>query len=196
MKKTASSTVIASIAASSSPAYSFRRDLKLGMSGEDVRQLQLYLNKHSFSIAVSGPGSPGAETSYFGRATQAALIRFQKANGIMPAAGYFGPKTRAFIAGPATPTSSSGILLTSDIGPGYVGDEVTELQIFLNTHGFPVAQSGPGSSGNETQDFGPATHAALVRFQDAHAAEILAPLGLTKGSGYLGAATRAYINGL
>ena len=65
------------------------------MSGADVKALQVYLNTHGYVIASSGAGSPGNETTKFGGATKAALIKFQKANGITPAAGYFGPKTRA-----------------------------------------------------------------------------------------------------
>src|ERR1700683_852715 len=72
--------------------------------------------------------------------------------------------------------------------------EVAELQKYLNDHGFDLAQSGPGSSGEETDRFGPLTYAALVKFQDAYAAEILTPLGLRRGSGYSGPATRPFVN--
>jgi len=75
----------------------YTRDLKFGMTGEDVRQLQIYLNSKGFTVAPSGPGSLGNETTYFGSATRAALIKFQKASGISPASGYFGPKTRAYV---------------------------------------------------------------------------------------------------
>jgi hypothetical protein len=44
--------------------------------------------------------------------------------------------------------------------------------------------------------FGSLTFQALIRFQNAHAAEILAPLGLAKGTGFFGAATRAYVDTL
>ncbi len=76
----------------------FTRDLQLYSTGEDVRALQKYLNAHGAVIAPTGAGSVGNETAYFGLATQAALIKFQSANGIAPAAGYFGSKTRAFIS--------------------------------------------------------------------------------------------------
>lgn len=77
------------------PAYQFTRDLKLGSTGIDVRVLQAWLNAHGYPVATSGAGSPGNETSYFGVLTQSAVKRFQVANGITPAAGYFGPITRA-----------------------------------------------------------------------------------------------------
>jgi hypothetical protein len=77
---------------------SFTRDLTIGSTGADVTALQVYLNTHGYVLASSGPGSPGNETAKFGALTRAALARFQKANGITPPAGYFGPKTRAYVA--------------------------------------------------------------------------------------------------
>ena len=79
------------------PNASFKRDLKLGSIGEDVRALQVWLNAHGFTVAKSGPGSRGKETTKFGSLTKAALVKFQSAKGIKPSAGYFGPKTRAFL---------------------------------------------------------------------------------------------------
>jgi peptidoglycan hydrolase-like protein with peptidoglycan-binding domain len=68
------------------------------MTGDDVLALQKLLNANGFTLAASGAGSPGNETTYFGALTRAALAKFQAANGISPAAGYYGPITRAYIA--------------------------------------------------------------------------------------------------
>lgn len=76
---------------------SFARDLRLGSIGEDVRSLQVYLNTHGYVLATKGPGSSGNETTRFGPATRAALVKLQKAAGITPAAGYFGAKTRTYV---------------------------------------------------------------------------------------------------
>lgn len=84
-------------AASATTATLFTRDLELGMTHEDVRALQKFLNTHNARVAASGVGSPGNETNYFGALTKAAVAKYQAANGITPAAGYFGPKTRAFV---------------------------------------------------------------------------------------------------
>jgi len=77
--------------------FLFSQDLSLGSTGQDVQELQRYLNQAGFTVAASGSGSLGNETSYFGPATQAALIKFQQAHGILPANGYFGSATRAII---------------------------------------------------------------------------------------------------
>ncbi len=78
--------------------FSYTRDLRFGMSGEDVSMLQKYLNSSGSVLAASGPGSPGNETTFFGVLTRSALARLQSMNSISPAVGYFGPITRAFIA--------------------------------------------------------------------------------------------------
>lgn len=75
----------------------FARDLDVGVTGEDARLLQKYLNSHGFTVSMSGAGSAGSETDMFGAATKAALAKFQASVGISPAAGFFGPKTRAYV---------------------------------------------------------------------------------------------------
>lgn len=71
------------------------RDLELGMEGSDVKLLQQLLNAQGYLLAETGVGSIGNETEYFGTLTQNALIKYQAANNISPAAGYFGSITRA-----------------------------------------------------------------------------------------------------
>jgi ELWxxDGT repeat protein len=83
---------------------------------------------------------------------------------------------------------------TRNLTLGDTGSDVQALQQYLNTHGFLVSSTGPGSKGQETTLFGRGTHGALIRFQDAHVAEILTPAGLTKGNGFFGLLTRAYVN--
>ena len=86
---------IAALQGTSSSCYLFTTDLTIGSNGEAVRQLQSYLNRKGFTVAVSGAGSAGMESTYFGGLTQTALARYQAAMGVSPAAGYFGPLTRA-----------------------------------------------------------------------------------------------------
>ena len=67
----------------------------------NVKNLQIFLNDQGFTVSTTGAGSRGFETSYFGNATKAALIRFQEyyrteiltPNGLTRGTGYFGPAT-------------------------------------------------------------------------------------------------------
>lgn len=77
--------------------YRFKKNLSVGMTNNDVKALQMFLNTRGFILTRVGYGSIGNETSYFGNATRQALIKFQKANNIYPASGYFGPVTREFV---------------------------------------------------------------------------------------------------
>ncbi|MFH1178247.1 MAG: peptidoglycan-binding domain-containing protein, partial [bacterium] len=81
----------------SAAVHAFKSDLQLGTLGSEVKALQEFLNSHGYAVAASGAGSPGNETTKFGGLTKAALIKYQKAKGITPAVGYFGPKTRAAV---------------------------------------------------------------------------------------------------
>jgi len=49
-----------------------------------------------------------------------------------------------------------------------IGDDVKSLQQWLNTHGYILASTGPGSLNNETTKFGPLTKKAVIAFQIAN----------------------------
>lgn len=55
----------------------FTKTLSLGSVGQEVLNLQKFLNAHGYLIASTGAGSPGNETMLFGRATQSALQKYQ-----------------------------------------------------------------------------------------------------------------------
>lgn len=109
--------------------YQFTKNLTLGSTGADVKALQQFLNANGFQVSASGAGSPGNESMYFGPATRAALAKFQAANGISPAVGYFGPLTRAKVnsmgggSGGVIPTSS--YLKVELVGPSSGGSVPT-----------------------------------------------------------------------
>lgn len=87
---------------SSASKCSFVGDLTMGARGTAVTCLQNYL-KSAGHYTYSG-----GSTGYFGGVTKAAVIAWQKANGVSPAVGYFGAKSRAkydmVVAGTPTPT--------------------------------------------------------------------------------------------
>lgn len=75
------------------PLINITRTLKLNMIGDDVKELQVYLNTHEYPVALNGLGSKGFETNKFGPLTKKAVIKFQLAHKLTPD-GVVGPKTR------------------------------------------------------------------------------------------------------
>ena len=91
----------------------------------------------------------------------------------------------------AAPKFSCGVI-NADLYSGAANRaQIVCLQEFLRSQGSLIYPGGL-LSGN----FDAATRAAVIRFQEKYAAEVLWPLGLKSGTGYVGAATRAKINQL
>lgn len=77
--------------------FIFTKSLWTQIIDPDVKELQKYLNTHGYPVALSGAGSLGNETEKFGNLTRNTLIKFQIANHITPAVGFFGPITRGVV---------------------------------------------------------------------------------------------------
>jgi len=122
--------------APSSQMYCFNSDLEYKMTSPDVKNLQIVLNKDpNTRVAVSGAGSPGQETNYFGSLTLAAVKKFQAANAI-PTTGYVGPLTRAalnakYCVPPTTTTTvpTESTTTTTTVAPSYGTLSVTTYPV-------------------------------------------------------------------
>ncbi|MBI4193388.1 MAG: peptidoglycan-binding protein [Candidatus Colwellbacteria bacterium] len=91
-------------------------------------------------------------------------------------------------AQPSVSTQTGVQPFTKNLGLGSTGSEVTLLQQFLakNKELYP--------QGIVSGYFGPLTKAAVIRFQNKYASTVLAPIGLSAGTGYVGTLTRAELN--
>jgi hypothetical protein len=184
------------------------KNLSLGSFGSDVYILQRLLMDEKVLIASS-------TSMKFDGVIQDAVATYQKKFSIVsygsPSTtgfGVVGPKTRAFMNAKLSSGTYKSIgqclfstnqqilqkistttIFNRVLKLGSSGADVKALQIFLNNNGFIISVSGPGSKGNETQYFGPATKNALIKFQEFYGNEILLPSGLAKGTGNLGPAT-------
>lgn len=192
----------------SRPPVTITRTLDLGSTGADVTELQTFL-------ADEGLLARTDITGRFNITTENAVKAFQRREGIVSSGtarttgyGVVGPQTRAAIARikasrgtPATtpaitPTTPGGYTFTRTLRIGTRGEDVRQLQIFLNTNGFTVSATGAGSRGLETTYYGAKTAQAVTRFQEAYRAEILTPSRLTRGTGTFGPSTMRKVNSM
>lgn len=170
-------------------------DLQFGSKGMEVVKLQEFLIAKNVGGEAAKLAYAGA-TGNFGAITQSALIEYQLSMGIVPATGYYGAATRVKVESSAPPTTTAPVTvplspavttaLTRNLYLGIGGEDVRALQKMLNAKGYTIASSGSGSTGNETTYFGPATLAAVVRYQNAK--------GITPAVGYVGSITRASLS--
>lgn len=175
---------------------SFELGPKAGSSSYTVSMLDPG-TKYYFSIrggngCATGPWSQYVAATTVGsdRSAQATYTYYATTQTV--SSGSSSSSSSSSTSGSSSPTG--GIWLTRDLYPGSQGADVRSLQEHLNAHGFTLASSGPGSPGNETTYYGNLTAAAVRRFQEAHFAEILSPLGYASGTGICGSSTRSYIN--
>lgn len=133
-----------------------RSVLSVSSRSSEVRELQQALADAGFD--------PGPVDGDFGPMTRAAVMRFQEARGL-EVDGVVGPQTWGALNGAApaaavVPVASplSGPLPT--LSQGARGAAVATLQQALASNGF--------DAGGVDGDFGPTTHSAVIRFQQAH----------------------------
>ena len=108
--------------------FSFTRNLKLNMTGEDVKYLQILLNRDSETrVSVTGPGSPGQESNFYGVKTFYAVEKFQEKYRAEILTPYNLAKGTGYV-GPSTITKLNSMLLASSLcGDGIIqGSEVCD----------------------------------------------------------------------
>jgi len=189
------------------PPTRFTKNLSYGLrNNSDVTALQEFLTDEG---VYTGP----VTGNFFGL-TRAAVIRFQEKYtgevlapfGLTKGNGFVGAKTRAKLneligkvpgvpaaptpAPPAVEKAAPVAAFKRNLSFGETSDDVTALQEFLakDPEVYP--------RGLVTGYFGPLTKAAVIRFQEKYVDEVLAPFGLTKGTGFVGAKTRAKLDEL
>jgi peptidoglycan hydrolase-like protein with peptidoglycan-binding domain len=103
----------------------------------------------------------------------------------------------ASVAHAAVLTTGPCFVFSSSLSQGMTSPAVQQLQVRLNQDpASRIAATGAGSPGNETQYFGALTFAAVERFQEKYALDVLFPLHLYAPTGYVGPATELELNAL
>lgn len=176
---------------------SLTRNLSFGAKGDDVINLQKFLIGKGYLAADSATG-------FFGMLTQAAVQKFQTAQGIVSSGspdsngyGAVGPMTRGRINSLIGTSVASNcaqlppgvaMVLTRNLALGARGDDVKALQNFLVNKGHLTAD-------NVTGYFGMLTQAAVQAFQRTNG---IVSAGDPNSTGYgaVGPTTRGKINAL
>ena len=168
------------------------RDLYIGYQGEDVKLLQKILMNEGFW------SSEDEATGYFGPITKAALIRYQEDKpsllqqlGLKQGAGFFGKMTRQSLNSNSLPIKTKKMEWQRNLYLGMEGDDVKRLQeILISEKVWPRPEIGI------TGYFGTITREAVIKFQEKYSSKILEPVGLEKGTGFVGPLTRDYLEEL
>jgi len=132
----------------SSNFYTFTQIRKVGETGDDILFLQKTLNANNATqISVSGLGSPGNETNYFGASTKEALKKFQLQEKL-PETGILDEKTilklneiNKFLFGEQNENITETPLSTKDLG------NISGIAKNENNNVFYIKQAGTQAEG-------------------------------------------------
>ena len=141
------------------------KNLSLGSEGDDVREAQEILKSLGYQVVVDGDFNEDFEKEVIEFQIQKKIIADSTSGG----AGTVGPRTwQALLAASSSNTKSNPVLIPTrstvdhkiaiDLGYGAEGSEVSKLQGNLRLLGY-------FDNPTITDYFGPATQAAVIRFQ-------------------------------
>lgn len=172
------------------PSYLWDSNLAPGDQGEKVKALQQILINYGFWESEVGA------TGYFGPVTKEALIKLQEKYSwkilepvdLKKGTGSFGPQTREYFESISLSVEQEELVFARNLSLGMSGDDVKALQEILIAEGVWGREDIPA-----TGYFGPITKEAVIKYQEKYASEILEPLGLTKGTGFVGSSTRKHL---
>jgi len=144
-------------------------------------------------MGVAGVGNNASAATAEELAAQIAALQAQLA----ALQGQLGVTTTTTAGTSSSIAACAGITFTRNLTLGSTGADVKCLQALLNSDpDTMVATTGAGSPGNETTYFGGLTKTAVIKFQNKYASEVLTPVGLTSGTGFVGAQTRTKLNAM
>jgi hypothetical protein len=147
--------------------YNFTGDLTVGSTGSAVMALQQFLIGQG-DLVLATP------TTYFGAMTQKALAKYQAANNIAPAAGYFGPKTRAFVNSLSTTSTSTTTTTTTTTTGSTLPAGCTSTSLYSQTTGLPCSTTTGTTTGTNTSVNAPATGLLVTLASQSSATSLVA----------------------
>ena len=173
------------------PSIVWEKDFSLGSYGDETKSLQkILINEGVWESEVEATG-------FFGQITEEALARFQEEYsqeilnpiGLESGTGYFGAKTKDYLEKLSIDVEkiTEDTTWNRNLVIGMEGDDIKVLQEIL------INEEVWDSEVEATGFFGQITKAAVIKFQEKYASEILQPVGLEQGTGFVGSSTRSYL---
>lgn len=164
---------------------------------KSLKKIFAVVTSVTMAVMLLGPVAPAQAMTAEELQASITQLQVQLAQLTAQLAGLEGGGTTPPPSSGTVPAVCAGITFNVNLTLRASGNDVKCLQALLNTDSATqVASSGAGSPGQETTYFGNLTKAAVIKFQEKYASEVLAQWGLTAGTGYVGSSTRTKLNAM